>query len=142
MDDITGPGRIDHVTTNVTDVERARTFYDAALGVLGLSGSVDAFGRVEYAGEGDGQFGFYGPPIAFHERAHVAFVAADRAAVDDFYRAAMAAGATSLDPPRERPEFGFYSAYVEDPDCNGIEVGVGLSADDGGQDSKRRWSSA
>jgi predicted lactoylglutathione lyase len=47
--------------------------------------------------------------------------------VDDFYRAALAEGGTSLDPPRERPEFGFYSTYVRDPDGNAIEVGVSMA---------------
>ncbi len=118
---------IDHVTMNMADAGVARYFYDAALAELGLTASVDSFGRVEYLRDGHGEFGFYArAPRTFFEQAHVAFVAPDRAAVDAFFRTALDHGAVSLDAPCERPEFAYYSAYVQDPDGHVIEVGVRL----------------
>jgi catechol 2,3-dioxygenase-like lactoylglutathione lyase family enzyme len=117
---------IDHVTMNMNDLVVARSFYDATLSQLGLTPAVDPFGRVEYGRNGRGEFGFYGRPRVFFENAHVAFVAPDRGAVDRFYRTALGRGGTALDAPCERPEFGYYSAYVRDPEGNALEVGVGL----------------
>jgi catechol 2,3-dioxygenase-like lactoylglutathione lyase family enzyme len=127
MSELNAHRHIDHVTMNVTDAGLARSFYDATLAELGLTASVDPFGRVEYLKDGHGEFGFYaGPPRAFFEEPHVAFAAPDRAAVDAFFRTALDHGAVSMDPPRERPEFGYYSAYLQDPDGHVIEIGIGL----------------
>jgi catechol 2,3-dioxygenase-like lactoylglutathione lyase family enzyme len=113
---------------NVTDGARSRAFYRSTLGALGLSESVDDHGRAEYGRDGNSDFGFYTEPRAFFQHAHVAFVADSRDEVDRFYAAALANGGTSLDEPRERPEFGFYSAYVRDPEGNGVEVACRLDA--------------
>ena len=63
-----------------------------------------------------------GAPVA--RRVHVAFRAADRAAVDAFYRAAMVAGAENNGAPGLRPNYGetYYAAFVRDPDGNNIEA--------------------
>jgi catechol 2,3-dioxygenase-like lactoylglutathione lyase family enzyme len=127
MSELTAHRYIDHVTMNVTDAGVARSFYDATLAELGLTASVDSFGRVEYVKEGHGEFGFYaGPARAFFEKPHVAFAAPDRAAVDAFFRTALDRGGVSIDSPRARPEFGYYSAYLQDPDGHVIEIGIRL----------------
>jgi predicted lactoylglutathione lyase len=56
----------------------------------------------------------------------VAFAAPDRAAVNAFFRTALVHGAVSMDSLRERPEFGYYSAYLQDPDGHVSEIGVRL----------------
>ena len=55
---------------------------------------------------------------------HLAFAAADRAAVDAFHAAAVAAGAESLHAPRLWPAYheSYYGAFVRDPDGNNIEA--------------------
>ena len=55
---------------------------------------------------------------------HIAFEAADRAAVRAFFEAAVAAGAEVLHEPREWPEYhpGYYGAFVRDPDGNNVEA--------------------
>jgi catechol 2,3-dioxygenase-like lactoylglutathione lyase family enzyme len=116
---------VDHVTINVGDLKRARLFYAAALATLGLSERTDEFGRVGYGAEGQEDFGMYDSATAEGFRhAHVAFRAASREVVDAFHAAAVAAGGRSLSEPRERPEFGagYYSAYVVDPEGNGLEA--------------------
>jgi catechol 2,3-dioxygenase-like lactoylglutathione lyase family enzyme len=59
-----------------------------------------------------------GPPV------HVAFAGDDRATVDAFYRAALAAGARDNGAPGLRPNYhpNYYGAFVVDPDGYNIEV--------------------
>ena len=55
---------------------------------------------------------------------HIAFAAADRAGVDAFFAAAVAAGAEVLHEPRVREEYHehYYGAFVRDPDGNNVEA--------------------
>jgi catechol 2,3-dioxygenase-like lactoylglutathione lyase family enzyme len=57
-------------------------------------------------------------------RVHVAFVAKDRATVDAFHRAALAAGGTDHGAPglREHYHPGYYGAFVLDPDGHNVEA--------------------
>jgi predicted lactoylglutathione lyase len=54
---------------------------------------------------------------------HVAFEAASRAAVDDFYVAAIQAGGVDRGAPglRQRYADNWYAAFVLDPDGHNIE---------------------
>jgi catechol 2,3-dioxygenase-like lactoylglutathione lyase family enzyme len=55
---------------------------------------------------------------------HIAIVSADRASVDRFHEAALAAGGTDNGPPGRRPLYHehYYGAYVLDPDGNNVEA--------------------
>jgi catechol 2,3-dioxygenase-like lactoylglutathione lyase family enzyme len=55
---------------------------------------------------------------------HVAFVADDRAAVDAFHAAAIAAGGRDNGKPGLRPHYhpNYYAAFVFDPDGHNIEA--------------------
>ena len=55
---------------------------------------------------------------------HLAFQAADRASVDRFHAAALAAGGKDHGKPGVRVEYhpGYYGAFVIDPDGNNIEA--------------------
>ncbi len=56
-------------------------------------------------------------------RVHLAFQAPDRATVQAFHRAALAAGGVDNGPPGERAYHpGYYAAFVLDPDGNNIEA--------------------
>lgn len=114
---------LDHVGLDVRCAEKARRFYVAALAPLG-------YGLVE---EKHGWIGF-GPPgkplFWFHQAdapatpIHVAFVAPNRAAVDAFHAAAIAAGAMDNGAPglRELYHRDYYGAFVRDPDGNNVEA--------------------
>ncbi len=58
------------------------------------------------------------------ENVHVAFPASDHATVDEFTRAATAAGFRDNGGPGERAQYhpGYYGAFVLDPDGNNIEA--------------------
>ena len=115
---------LDHVTIGVTDIERAKAFYDRALKPLGIE-RLYAEGET-FAGYGAGRKAFFW--IGLRERvttgSHIAFIAADRAAVDAFYAAALAAGGRDNGPPSLRPQYHaqYYGAFVLDPDGHNIEA--------------------
>jgi catechol 2,3-dioxygenase-like lactoylglutathione lyase family enzyme len=114
---------IDHVTANVGDVERAKQFYSKALEPLGYSLKMEFPGAAGF-GSGEGIPDFW---IGSHEErgaSHVAFTAPDRAAVEAFYEAAMAAGGKDNGAPGLRPHYHetYYAAYVHDADGNNIEA--------------------
>jgi catechol 2,3-dioxygenase-like lactoylglutathione lyase family enzyme len=113
---------IDHTAMNVSDLDSSKQFYSEALKPLGYS---LAFEAGEFLGFGDGGM----PNLGVVRRdpvggGHVAFSAPDRAAVDAFYEAAMAAGGTDNGAPglREHYHPTYYAAYVRDADGNNLEA--------------------
>ncbi|MEA2504165.1 MAG: hypothetical protein QOG36_1208 [Actinomycetota bacterium] len=115
---------IDHVSIQVRDVAASAAFYDAILAPLGASRQLD-FGEVMGFGTSHPSF-WIGPVTTAGEarEVHLAFLAADRATVDAFHGAAVAAGAEVLHPPRVWPEYhpGYYGAFVRDLDGNNVEA--------------------
>ena len=121
---------LDHIGIKVTDIQRAKAFYDAALKPLGVSVVMDVSaeetGSTPYLGDGEGfkpYFWINQQPRAT-ELIHVAFAADNRAKVDAFYAAAIAAGGRDNGPPGPRPLYhpGYYGAFVLDPDGHNIEA--------------------
>ena len=115
---------IDHVTAKVGDIDRAKEFYSKALAPLGYTLQAEF---PEAGGFGTGQGAVPDFWIGTNEErgaTHVAFAAESRAAVDAFYEAAIAAGATDNGAPGLRPHYheNFYAAYVHDADGNNIEA--------------------
>jgi catechol 2,3-dioxygenase-like lactoylglutathione lyase family enzyme len=116
---------LDHVSIQCADAAAAAAFYDAVLAPVGV-GRVMDFGEViGYGAEGKPDF-WIGPRMSgtgFRET-HIAFVAPDRAAVEAFFAAAVAAGAEVLNEPQVWPEYhaSYYGAFVRDPDGNNVEA--------------------
>ena len=115
---------LDHISLGVSDFARSRAFYDRALAPLGLK--VLMGDEATYGGYGDSRPFFWigrleGEPSA---RAHVAFTAPNRATVDAFYGAAIAAGGRDNGGPGLRPQYhpDYYGAFVLDPDGHNIEA--------------------
>ena len=126
---------LDHVGIGVSDVARAKAFYDKALAPLGIAlvmevsaeqtGDQPACG---FGSQGKPYFWFGGAPDT--ARAHIAFVAKDRASVDAFYKAALMAGGADNGAPGLRPHYheNYYGAFVMDPDGHNIEAVCHLPA--------------
>lgn len=130
---------IDHMTFRVGDMARSKAFYAAALAPLGYGLSSDQrFEGVQVAG-----FGFRDAAAPGGTRidtwlvdgpsprgagvttgCHLAWSAPDRAAVDAFHAAALAAGGRDNGAPGLRPEYHahYYGAFVIDPDGNNVEA--------------------
>jgi catechol 2,3-dioxygenase-like lactoylglutathione lyase family enzyme len=115
---------LDHVSIQANDVRASAAFYDTVLAPLGGRRLMD-FG--ETLGYGTtGPVFWLGPATTGGEarETHLAFVAADRAAVIAFHDAAVAAGAEVLHAPRLWPEYhpSYFGAFVRDPDGNNVEA--------------------
>ncbi|MGD9739933.1 MAG: VOC family protein [Bauldia sp.] len=106
---------IDHVHLRAVDLAATKRFYRATLETLGIE-VVEAEDYL-YADEvwidrGDTP-----------SRVHLAFQAADQAAVDRWYEAGLAAGGRDNGPPGERHYHpGYYAAFLLDPDGNNVEA--------------------
>ncbi len=108
----------DHIGLKVKDIGAATRFYQAALATLG------------HVQDGSG-FGPAGAPAlwlhadqAAKGGTHVAFRAADRAAVDRFYAAGLKAGGQDNGKPGLRTDYSptYYAAFLIDPDGNNVEA--------------------
>jgi catechol 2,3-dioxygenase-like lactoylglutathione lyase family enzyme len=121
---------LDHIGLSVTDFERAKAFYHAALKPLGLGAimevTAEETGGDAHAGFGENDKAFFWIGTGAKPRGgtHVAFTTKTRAEVEAFYRAALAAGGRDNGAPGLRPEYhpNYYGAFVFDPDGNNIEA--------------------
>jgi catechol 2,3-dioxygenase-like lactoylglutathione lyase family enzyme len=117
---------IDHIGLSVSDYERSKAFYRAALAPLSyeLIWEVSEVGPWAGFGAGGKPDFWIGKGEATAPRVHVAFRARDRATVRAFYEAALAAGARDNGPPGLRPEYhpSYYGAFVIDPEGHNLEA--------------------
>ena len=115
---------LDHITIGVADFHRSAAFYDAALAPLGIA-RLSGDGK-HFAGYGEARRPYFwiGERPEVRCGTHVAFTAADRATVEAFHRAALAAGGADNGPPGLRPNYHptYYGAFVLDPDGHNIEA--------------------
>jgi catechol 2,3-dioxygenase-like lactoylglutathione lyase family enzyme len=116
---------LDHVSIQCADLEASAAFYDAVLAPLGGRRLMDFGVMIGYGVPPVPDFwiGRFDSGEGFRE-SHVAFQAADRAAVRAFFEAAVAEGAEVLHEPRLWPEYhpDYYGAFVRDPDGNNVEA--------------------
>jgi catechol 2,3-dioxygenase-like lactoylglutathione lyase family enzyme len=118
----------DHIRLPVSDYERSKRFYAAALQALGSGLLVEERapdGRGGDAGFGSArrpQFWIRSGPVA--GSVHVAFLAADRGGVRAFHVAALAAGGSDNGAPGLRPHYhpNYFAAFVLDPDGHNVEA--------------------
>jgi catechol 2,3-dioxygenase-like lactoylglutathione lyase family enzyme len=115
-----------HVTVGTNDPDRARAFYDAVFGALGIPGQPTPKGA--WYGDPDpeaasGAF-FVTTPRDEQAATHanggtIGFKAQSPAQVDAWYAAGMANGGSDEGPPGPR-DYGMplYAAYMRDPDGN------------------------
>ncbi len=114
---------LDHIGLYVSDTEKAKTFYTAALAPLGYA-VLSEFPEWGVVGFGEhGKSDFWISQKASHN-AHVAFAATSKASVDAFHAAALAAGGTDNGAPGYRKDYspGYYGAFITDLDGNNVEA--------------------
>lgn len=125
---------LDHLGLNVSDYARSRAFYEQALAPLGFAvimeltpemtgGARQGCGLGE-AGKPEFWIGAAADGAGVGGPLHIAFRAKDRATVDAFYAAAMAAGGRDNGKPGLRPQYhpNYYGAFVYDPDGHNVEA--------------------
>ncbi|WP_431854793.1 VOC family protein [Azospirillum sp.] len=112
----------DHVGLHVTDLAVSVRFYTAVLEPLGhVIGSSDESGA-GFGPPGEPALWLY--PARAATRAHVAFRADNRAAVDRFHAAGLDAGGRDNGAPGLRTDYSptYYAAFLIDPDGNNVEA--------------------
>jgi len=115
----------DHVKFGVSDFAASKAFYLKALAPIG----------VVVVGEGPPTYGIELSSdnkvslVLFQTgekpaHLHLAFAAANRQQVEDFYRAALEAGGKDNGAPGLRPKYhaNYYAAFVIGPDGHNVEV--------------------
>lgn len=121
---------IDHTGIIASNFEKSKVFYTKALASIGygllMEFPASVTGHTDVAGFGEPPKPDFwvssgtpnNPPI------HVAFRVSSRALVDDFYKAAIAAGGRGNGEPGLRPHYhpNYYGAFVLDPDGHNIEA--------------------
>lgn len=125
---------LDHVSIGVTSIKRSKAFYDAVLAPLGMVAvmPVNAGGQlvgVGYGSDPEHATFWIGMPVngqaaTMGNGVHIALNARERAAVDDFYLAALDQGGIEDGKPGLREQYhpSYYAAFVRDPDGNKIEA--------------------
>ena len=116
---------IDHTGFLVSDLQKSRRFYEQALAPLGYAMLFEVPGGVGLGfGEPPKPDFWIGQGTPNTPRIHVAFRANSRAAVDAFYKAALAAGGKDNGAPGPRPHYhpNYYGAFVLDLDGHNIEA--------------------
>jgi catechol 2,3-dioxygenase-like lactoylglutathione lyase family enzyme len=126
-----GSSMIDHIGFPVSDYARAKAFYTQALAPLGYSLIREVGSEQTESGSVAAGFGRNGKPDfwiggegGLKGVIHVAIATEDRASVDAFYKAALAAGAKDNGAPGLRPHYhaNYYGAFVLDPDGHNVEA--------------------
>ena len=116
---------LDHVGFQCADLAASAVFYDAVLAPLGGSRLMDFKVAIGYGTGGHADFWIseHSEGDGFSE-SHIAFAAASRAQVDEFFAAAVANGAEVLHEPCVHEEYhqNYYGAFVRDPDGNNVEA--------------------
>ncbi len=115
---------LDHIGLDVSDYQKSKKFYEAALKPLDYNIIMEfekwgGFGVGHkpdfWIGQGEST---KSSPI------HIAFRCETRETVDSFYQAALEAGGTDNGAPGPRPQYhpNYYGAFIIDPDGNNIEA--------------------
>lgn len=118
----------DHIGFEVRELKASQKFYEKALAPLGIKVLLELpqWKSVGFGGE-DRQPRFWlgeGEPKNGPDEVHLCFAARDRAQVNAFHEAAIAAGGKDNGKPGLRPEYHahYYGAFVLDPDGHNIEA--------------------
>ena len=113
----------DHLVFSTSNYQASRNFYLKALAPIGIKILAENELGIELSS--DGQTSLCIRRIEEKpSHLHIAFKAQSRQQVQDFYHAALEAGAKDNGPPGIRPNYSgkYYAAYVLDPDGHNIEL--------------------
>jgi catechol 2,3-dioxygenase-like lactoylglutathione lyase family enzyme len=117
-----------YITLGTNDLARATAFYDAVMPTLNLARRHADDSEVGYGPPNNSRIRlwvtkpFDGNPASVGNGSMPAFEAQSRAAVDAFYRTALAHGGADEGAPGLRYAPNFYSCYVRDPDGNKLSA--------------------
>jgi len=122
---------LDHISINVSDLDRSRRFYAMTLKPLGYRVLKDGPASAGFGvPDGDGKPRDPGGDFWISQDApespltHFAFSARSREAVDAFFEAALEAGGVDNGQPDLRPRYHahYYAAFILNPDGYNLEA--------------------
>ncbi|HET7772258.1 MAG TPA: VOC family protein [Burkholderiaceae bacterium] len=114
----------DHVVFSVSNYEEAKAFFVKALAPLGVEVVSEGPLGIELCRAGHPASLCLRRVEEATTHLHLAFTAESRQQVQDFYRAALAAGGKDNGAPGLRPQYSgtYYAAFVVGPDGHNIEA--------------------
>jgi catechol 2,3-dioxygenase-like lactoylglutathione lyase family enzyme len=114
----------DHIGLKTKDIDASVRFYVAALAPLGYEPCSRDESGAGFGPPGEPAFWLYSTSGGEGSRAHVAFRAQDRAAVDGFHQSGLKAGGRDNGGPGLRADYSptYYAAFLIDPDGNNVEA--------------------
>jgi catechol 2,3-dioxygenase-like lactoylglutathione lyase family enzyme len=116
---------LDHIGLSVSDYESSKSFFTMALApiAIAIALAMEIHGWAGFGRAGQAQF-WFGVGPGPQGPMHIAFAAQDRAQVQAFRKAALAAGATDNGGPGVRTIYhpNYYGAFVIGPDEHNIEA--------------------
>lgn len=121
------PSIMSHVSVGTNQFEKATAFYDTVLATIGAKRIMEHPGAVAY-GKFFPEFWVQQPhdgsAAAIANGVHFGFMARSKAEVDEFYKVALAAGATDDGAAGPRSDYGagYYGCFVYDLDGHKIEA--------------------
>jgi catechol 2,3-dioxygenase-like lactoylglutathione lyase family enzyme len=121
------PSMISHVSLGTNQYDKAKALYTKVLATIGCRVIMEHPGAVAF-GKAYPEFWLQTPydqkAASTGNGTHIGFVAASKAEVDAFNKAALAAGATADGDPGHRHEYGepYYGCFVRDLDGHKIEA--------------------
>ncbi|TRX53878.1 VOC family protein [Thalassomonas sp. M1454] len=116
-----------HLSIGTNNLPQAIKFYDKVLATLNIERVTNHEQAVAY-GKGYPTFWLQIPfdqqPATIANGSHIGFMATNKEQVNDFYRVAIAAGASCNGKPGPRAEYGepYYGCFVIDPEGHKIEA--------------------
>ncbi len=119
---------LDHVSLGVSDLDRARTFYEPVLEAIGLEQTLSHDGALAFGADYPAEFWIQTPidgaPAASGNGTHICFRAGSKAAVDAFHKAGLENGGACAGKPGMRPQYhpNYYAAFLFDPDGHKVEA--------------------
>ena len=121
------PSILSHVSLGSNRFDEAAAFYDQALAALGCKRIMAHPGAIAWGRDYPEfwlQTPINGQAASVGNGTHIGFFAPDKASVDAFHRAALAAGATDEGAPGPREAYGepYYGCFVRDLDGHKIEA--------------------
>lgn len=114
---------IDHIGFVVSDYNKSKEFYLKCLAPLNIELVMEIEGWAGFGKNQKPEF-WFGPHGEAHKPMHIAFSAESREQVNQFYEAAINAGAKDNGAPgiREIYHPNYYGAFVIDPNGHNIEA--------------------
>lgn len=114
---------LDHIGFAVSNYDASKAFFSRALSPLGIALVTETHGWAGFGSNGKPEL-WFGSGQEPQRPMHLAFLAASRKQVREFYAAALEAGAKDNGPPGLRPHYhpNYYGAFVIGPDGHNVEA--------------------